>query len=411
VTLIPRSGALVGLLFIDLDRFKVVNDTLGHEAGDALLKEAARRFTTVTRRSDTVARLGGDEFALVLPDLRKADAARVVAEKLLAALAPPFAVAGEQLHVTASIGIAVAPADGADADELIRNADAAMYRAKDDGGNAFRFFAPEMNAWALRLLTLENQLRRAIECDEFVLHYQPKVSLASGRITGVEALLRWRKDGTLVPPMEFIPLLEETGLIVPVGAWVIEEALRQAAEWARHGAAGFRVAVNVSARQLQRGDLAETVERALAKSGVPGGVFEVELTENSVMQDAKRAAATFARLEASGVRVAIDDFGTGYSSLGYLKSFAVDALKIDRSFVKDLPDDANDAAITVAIVALAHSLGIAVVAEGVETEAQRRFLAGLGCDEYQGYLCSPPLPAERVLALLVPPRVAVSNAA
>ena len=397
---IPRADRLVGLLFIDLDRFKVVNDTLGHAAGDELLQLAAHRLRATTRGTDTLARLGGDEFALVLPDMRDAKAAGRVAEKVLRRFAQPFVVGSQELHVTTSIGIAVAPTDGVEVDELIKNADVAMYRAKSEGRNALRYYAPEMNARALGLLTLENELRRALERREFCLYYQPRVEVRTGHVSGVEALLRWQKDGALVSPGEFIPLLEETGLIVPVGEWVLAEACRQAVEWTAQGTPALRVAVNVSARQFARTDFAQTVERVLAETGLAADRLEIELTESTVMQDAEHAVYALQRLKQSGARVAIDDFGTGYSSLAYLKRFAVDELKIDRSFVKDLPADANDAALTTAIIAMAHSLGISLTAEGVETEAQRAFLERSGCDAYQGFLYSRPVPATVIPSLV-----------
>ncbi len=394
---IGRRRTPIGLLFVDLDRFKKVNDTLGHDAGDALLRVAARRLAAVVRQTDTVARLGGDEFAVVLPDLHGAHAAGQVAEKIVRAFRVPFGVDGHELHVTPSIGIAVAPGDGEDADVLIRNADVAMYQAKEQGRNGFQFYAREMNARAGRLLKLEAELRHALERGEFLLHYQPRIEIASGRVVGVEALLRWQKDGTLVPPAEFVPTLEDTGLIIPVGEWVLAEACRQAAAWHLQGAGQLRVGVNVSARQLTRGDFGDAVERVLAAAGIAPDALVLELTETAVMHDPERAAAAFDRLKQRGVHLAIDDFGTGYSSLGYLKRFAPDSLKIDRSFVRDLPNDANDVALVTAIIAMAHSLGIAVTAEGVETAPQLDLLTRLGCDEYQGYLASRPVPAERIL--------------
>jgi diguanylate cyclase (GGDEF)-like protein/PAS domain S-box-containing protein len=401
---LPRTGQMVGLLFIDLDRFKVVNDTLGHGAGDELLRRAAERLRGITRASDTLARLGGDEFALVLPGMPGTEVAGQVAEKLLHALEAPFTIGGQELHLTASIGIAVAPHDGSDVDELVKNAEVAMYRAKSESRNAFRYYAAEMNARALRALTLENDLRRALERGEFRLHYQPRVAVHTGCVIGVEALLRWQKDGKLVSPAEFIPVLEDTGLIVPVGTWVLAEACRQAVAWTDAGAVPISMAVNVSAQQFAHGDFVATVEQILAQTGLASDWLELELTESTVMRDAERAVHALERLKTIGVRIAIDDFGTGYSSLSYLKRFSVNDLKIDRSFIKDLPNDANDVALTTAIIAMAHSLGMSVTAEGVETEAQRAFLERHRCDEYQGFFFSRPVPADDILRLLTPSR-------
>lgn len=394
-----RNAWQVGLLFIDLDQFKWVNDSLGHPAGDELLREIGTRLHTCLRSGDTVARLGGDEFAVILPDLESPDAARVVAQKMLAAIGAPLMLGAQEIYVSASIGITVYPPDAADADTLVRYADVAMYRAKSAGRNGYQFFTPEMNAEAGRRLALEKDLRRAIERGEFELHYQPKADVTASRVTGVEALLRWRRaDGTLVAPAEFVPVLEDTGLIAPVGDWVIQTACAQLAAWDRAGTCVPVAAVNVSARQFRGGELVASVRKALADSGCAPQRLELEITESLMMHDVDVTAETLDTLRAIGVRVAVDDFGTGHSSLAYLKRLPIDVLKIDRSFIKDLSEDANDAAIATAIIAMAHTLGYHVVAEGVETPLQRQFLEAYGCDEIQGYLLSRPLPAHALAA-------------
>jgi diguanylate cyclase (GGDEF)-like protein len=389
-----RNRWQVGLLFIDLDRFKWVNDSLGHATGDELLNAVGKRLHACLRAGDTVARLGGDEFAVVLPDLDSPEAAGVVAEKMLEALKAPFAIAEQEMFAGASIGITVFPPDAADAEAMLRNADAAMYRAKEAGRGRYEFFTPAMNTEALRKLALEKDLRQALARSEFELHYQPKAEVESGRITGVEALLRWRRaDGALVSPAEFIPVLEDTGLIAEVGDWVIGEACRQHDAWRRAGLDGMCVAVNVSARQFQGGRLLDSVRRALAQNECPAQCLELELTESLVMHDVDVTIETLQALREMGVRIAVDDFGTGYSSLAYLKKLPIDVVKIDRSFVKGVNDDANDAAIASAIIAMARSLGYRVVAEGVETPLQRQVLEALGCHEMQGWLLGRPMPA------------------
>lgn len=389
-----RNQWQVGLLFVDLDQFKWVNDTLGHALGDELLKEAAARLQACLRSGDTVARLGGDEFAVVLPDLESPEAAGVVAEKMLAALKVPFRLAGQEIFLGASIGITVYPPDAADADTLLRYADVAMYRAKDAGRNGYQFFTQEMNAETARKLALEKDLRRALERGEFELHYQPKADVTCATVTSAEALLRWRRaDGTLVPPGEFISVLEDTGLIAEAGDWVIGEACRQMVRWNGSLPRHLSVAVNVSARQFRGGQLLESVKKALTETGCAPERLQIEITESTVMHDVDVTIETLQALRAMGVQVAVDDFGTGYSSLAYLKRLPIDVIKIDRAFIKDLSEDANDAAIATAIIAMARSLGYRVVAEGVETPLQRQFLEAYGCDEIQGYLLSRPLPA------------------
>ena len=400
-----RNNSLMAVGFVDLDRFKVINDTLGHDAGDELLKEIARRLSGTLRSCDTVARQGGDEFVVVLTDLNRPEDASVVAQKLLEALTPPMTLNGREIVPGASLGFALYPQDGDSLQALMMSADKAMYAAKQAGRGQYRFFDPEMNRAAADWLEVGAELHHALERGEFELHYQPKVDLRSGAISGVEALLRWRRpEGGLVPPMKFIPILEETGLILEVGEWVIARACRQARLWQEQGLPPLRIAVNLSPRQFQQRDLAKRIRGIIDQPDFKPEHLELEITESMVMQNVDRAIATLEELRRIGVRIAIDDFGTGYSSLAVLKRFPVDCLKVDRSFVRDIPDDADDMAITRSVIALAHSMGLSVVAEGVETEAQRSFLIETGCDEMQGFLFSKPLPAaelaERVLGHL-----------
>jgi diguanylate cyclase (GGDEF)-like protein len=396
-----RNARLIAVLFIDLDRFKVINDTLGHGAGDALLRQVAERLSSHLRAGDTVGRLGGDEFAVILGDLGQAEDAGLVAQKLLDAFGPPFYLEGREVFITPSIGITVFPYDGIDSDVLVRNADAAMYRAKDLGRNTYHFYTAALNARAFENLRLETDLRRALERGEFVLHYQPKASLATGEVTGLEALLRWRRpDNGLVAPGEFIPLLEETGLIVGVGAWVLRAVCAQLKQWREAELAPIPVALNLSARQFHHRDLAKTVEDTLREYTVDPALIEFELTESSLMANPGEAAAIMRGFKALGIRLAVDDFGTGYSSLSHLKRFPLDSVKIDRSFVRDIIADSDDASIIRAVITMAHSLKLKVVAEGVETDSQLAFLAANRCDEMQGYFFSKPLPAEEVTDLL-----------
>ena len=397
-----RSDGLMAVGFVDLDRFKIINDTLGHDAGDELLKEIARRLSDCLRSSDTVARQGGDEFVVVLNDLARPEDATIVAQKLLDALSPPMTLNGREIVPGASLGFALYPQDGDNLQALLMSADKAMYAAKQAGRGQFRFFDPELNRAANDWLEVGAELHHALERGEFELHYQPKVDLRSGAITGVEALLRWRSpDMGLVPPNKFIPILEETGLILEVGEWVIARACRQARLWQEQGLPPLRIAVNLSPRQFQQRDLAQRIRTIIDQPDFLPEYLELEITESMVMQHVERAIATLEELRQIGIHIAIDDFGTGYSSLAVLKRFPVDCLKVDRSFVRDIPDDVDDMAITRAVILLAHSLDLSVVAEGVETEAQREFLVDCGCDEMQGFLFSRPLPAkelaERVL--------------
>ncbi len=395
------TDRLLALVFVDLDRFKLINDTLGHDAGDQLLMEIAKRLSTCLRDGDTVARQGGDEFVVVLNDLAKAEDAAFVGQKMLDALAPPCYLLGHEVVPAASIGIALYPRDGSTIQELMMSADKAMYAAKQAGRGQYRFFDVEMNRAASDWLEVGAQLHHALERDEFELHYQPKVDFRSGLVTGVEALLRWRSaELGMIGPDRFIPILEETGRILEVGEWVIIEACRQARIWHAQGLGPPRVAVNLSPRQFQQPDLAMRVKTILEQEQVPANWLELEITESMVMYNVERAIVTLQDLRFLGLRLAIDDFGTGYSSLAALKRFPVDCLKIDRSFVHDVPHDSDDVAITRAVILLAHSMGLSVVAEGVETEAQRTFLIEAGCDEMQGYLFAKPMPGKQLSELL-----------
>ncbi len=390
-----RLGGRIAVLFIDLDRFKNVNDSLGHDVGDDLLRLAAARLKTVLRGSDTVARLGGDEFAVLSPGLEHITDATVLAEKLLAAFTTPFAVAGRDLHIGASIGIALHPVDGATAHELLRSADTAMYAVKEAGRASYRFFDSSMNDEAVERLTLENDLRQAVERGELDVVYQPKFILADGRLAGAEALIRWTSAvHGIVPPSRFIPLAEETGLIVVIGEWVLRTVCRQVAAWK---AAGFRpgpIAVNVSARQVVESDFAVLVAAILDDEGVAVDEIDLEITETAIMRDPARAAAMLSGLSSYGIRIVLDDFGVGYSSLGYLKRLPIAVLKMDASFIHDVTDDENAARLARGIIDLADQLGIEVVAEGVETEAQADFLRAHGCALVQGFLFARPMPAD-----------------
>lgn len=404
-----RRNELGAMLMLGLDRFKVANDTLGQAVGDRLLQQVAQRLTESLRESDTVARVSGDEFGIVLDCLTSGEAARLIAQKILDTLARPFCIDGYELFVTASVGVSLYPSDGEDEATLVKSASAAMVRAKEAGRNNFQFYTAAMNTHTMQRLEMENGLRRAAERQEFLLHYQPKVDLASGEITGFEALLRWQRPANhngrpsparLVSPAEFVPLLEETGLIVPVGEWIIDAACAQIAAWRRAGIEPRPIAINLSARQFNDRNLAQTIKRALEVHFVESYLLELEITESSLMHNTEQAIATLRYLKSLGLNISIDDFGTGYSSLSYLKRFPLDAIKVDRSFVRDIPGDADDAAITHAIISMAHSLGLKVIAEGVETEAQLSFLASHGCEQMQGYYFSRPLPADDCSVML-----------
>ena len=382
-------------MFIDLDRFKTINDSLGHHVGDELLKGVASRLGACVRASDTVARLGGDEFAVILENLRDDDeeGAQEVAEKMIASMAAPMLVEGQTLNTSCSIGISLFPNDGRDSATLMKNADVAMYYAKEKGRNNYQFFSSEMNTRAQERLSVENYLRLALRRNELVLHYQPRMSVKTGELVGVEALIRWQHPRRgLLTPDKFIDVAEDSGLIVPIGEWVLDTACAQAKAWQAKVKPGLRVSVNLSVGQVVNGErLFRAVEQALSRTGIEPSTLELELTESHLMQNIEEKAALLNRLGDLGVGVAIDDFGTGYSSLSYLKQLPVDAIKIDSSFVRDIGIDPNDEAIIKAILAMAHSMSLSVVAEGVETEHQFRALQALGCDEYQGFHESPAL--------------------
>jgi diguanylate cyclase (GGDEF)-like protein/PAS domain S-box-containing protein len=389
-----RSGREAGCIFIDLDRFKAVNDTYGHGIGDKLLNLVAQRLQECVRSVDTVGRLSGDEFAIAISNLAKADDANLVARKVVSALAHPFDLDGHPTYMTASLGIALYPIDGEDPAILLKNADTAMFRAKQLGRNNFQFYLPQMNERAAVRLQMETQLRIALERGQFLLHYQPKANLASGEISGFEALLRWQHpERGLVPPLEFISILEDTGLIVAVGEWVLRTACAQIGHWQAQGMPPRPVAVNLSARQFQDKNLGLVIAAIIADSGIDPGLLEIELTESMLMNNAEEATRTLNEINAGGVRLAMDDFGTGYSSLAYLRRFPLDVLKIDRAFIRNVATDPDDAAIVLAMISLAHSMKLEVVAEGVETEAQMSFLRMHGCDEIQGYYFARPMPA------------------
>ncbi|MBP6654674.1 MAG: EAL domain-containing protein [Propionivibrio sp.] len=391
-----RGHAQVGLLFIDLDQFKAVNDRLGHAFGDELLKQVSRRLSQAVREVDTVARMGGDEFTIILEGIPTAETAAMVAGKVLQTLAPPIFIGAQELYVTASIGVAVYPTDAEQGDDLLSHADTAMYRAKEEGTNTYRVFTREMEERIQGRLALETALRGALQHDEFVLFYQPQVEIRSGEVVGFEALIRWKRaDGTLVSPIEFVPLLEESGLIVEVGAWVIAEACRWLARWRRAHDQETTVSVNLSPRQFREPDLAEVVDRALAASCLPASALELEITESSLVSG-PATLQTMATLRQMGVGLAIDDFGTGYSSLSYLKRFPITKLKIDRSFISDIAEDPDSAAIVSAIIALAKILQLQVVAEGVEHVEELAFLRQQGCGYIQGYLASRPLDQDAI---------------
>jgi diguanylate cyclase (GGDEF)-like protein/PAS domain S-box-containing protein len=385
----------LAVMFLDLDRFKVVNDTLGHSTGDELLKAVGARLQVSLREEDSIARMGGDEFTILLADLKSTDTAAKIAQKVLDTVALPLQIDGTELFVTTSIGIALFPSDGDSAEVLLANADHAMYRAKDAGRNSYQMFTPAMNNRALERLSLENDLRHALDRGELVLHYQPQINIASGRVTGVEALLRWNRPGFgLVGPKDFIPIAEETQLIVPIGEWVLREACRQAREWRGDRASGFRMAVNLSPRQFQHSDLPHVIAAALEISGIAPHDLELEITESLAMQNTTRTISTLQRLREMGVQIAIDDFGTGHSSLNYLRSFPIDSVKIDQEFVQEIEASAADRAIVSAVIGMARGLGLRVTAEGVETEEQLTFLREQGCEDVQGFLFGEPVPAE-----------------
>jgi diguanylate cyclase len=389
-----RDGQSFAVMVCDLDRFKSINDSLGHRAGDELLQEVARRLTGAARSIDTVARLGGDEFVMVMSPVADRAEAEEFAQRAIEAIQPPVEIAGISIHTSPSIGIAFYPADGTSLDALLAHADAAMYAAKQQGRNNVQCYAPGMSARTQNEVQLESDLHEALTQRQFELHYQPKVDIATGGVYSAEALVRWRRpEHGLVQPGDFIPLAEECGLIGAIGEWVIREACRQARAWQKAGLPAMRVAVNVSASQFRAGKLVEAIRQALSDAELDARFLEIELTESTVMSNPEESIRILEQLSRMGVIVSIDDFGTGYSSMSYLRRFPIDKLKIDRSFVSEVMDRPDDASIVRAIVSLAHSLRLKVVAEGIETPAQLEFLKSLGCDQYQGFHFSPPLPA------------------
>ncbi|MFH1061131.1 MAG: EAL domain-containing protein [Pseudomonadota bacterium] len=404
-----RRRVGLALLYLDLDNFKTINDSLGHGVGDRLLCEIASRLKECLRTEDAVARLGGDEFILLLTDVTDNDGAEVVARRILGHVAQPLQVGGHELQVSVSIGITVYPQDGLDSETLVKNADLAMYRAKEQGKRNFHHYTQELHTQASRRLVMENNLRKGFQRGEFVVFYQPKWDVAAGRINGMEALLRWnRPELGLVGPGEIIPLAEETGLIVPIGEWVLVQACRMVRELAAEGSEGLRVAVNLSARQLLwQHDFVDMVEMVLAEVGLEPSCLELEVTESVVMHNLDAAVAIMTRLKELGVRLSLDDFGTGYSALACLKRFPLHALKLDRSFITELPMSRDSSAIVAAIIAMAHSLGLEVVAEGVENRQQMEFLLKHQCSLMQGYLFSPPVPPEQFRQLCRQPWPAV----
>jgi len=397
-----RERSMMVLLFLDLDNFKHINDSLGHEVGDQLLQEVANRLRHELRSEDTIARQGGDEFAVLLEDVTDLDEVARLADRLLSVLNRSCILGELELFISASIGISVYPTDARDGTALLRNADAAMYKAKGVGRSTYQFYREEMTASAFEHVVIEGQLRRAIEQNELVLYYQPQFNLNSGELSGLEALVRWEHpENGLISPAKFIPIAEETGLIVRLGEWVLREACRQGKAWLDAGIDPGLIAVNISTVQLQRENLLVTLQSVLDETGFPARHLELEITESFVMGHEGRAIELLAAIRALGVTLAIDDFGTGYSSLAYLKKLPIQKLKIDQGFVRELPDDEDDSAIATAVIAMGHSLGFTVIAEGVETAEQQGFLRDLGCDQGQGYLFSRPVPADSLQGFLV----------
>ena len=411
-----RDNSKVALLYLDLDRFKRINDTLGHSAGDKLLKEIANCLGDSVRSSDiiakasftkkpgvTLSRLGGDEFTILLTALAEEEHAARVAHRILELLSHPVRIAGQEVYVSGSIGISIFPSDGDDVDTLLRNADVAMYHAKENGRNTFQFFSEQMNNRAMERLNIETALKKGLERNELILYYQPQIDLRTGELAGLEALVRWlHPEMGLVPPGMFIPIAEESGLIIAVGEWVMFEACRQVRQWQDEGLTPIRMAVNISGLQFKQQSLIPVVQQALRQSGIEARYLELELTESSIMQNVDQVNETLIRLKEIGVHLSVDDFGTGYSSMSYLKRFPLDALKIDRSFVMDITTDPNDAAIIKAIIALARSLGLKTVAEGVETKEQLDFLRDEKCDSIQGFFISRPVLASDLEQFLKP---------
>jgi diguanylate cyclase (GGDEF)-like protein len=395
------NNSQFAVLFIDLDRFKIINDSLGHAAGDELLIEMANRLRTSLTEADVVARLGGDEFVVILGAVSGCEQVSAIARSVMSALSKPLTIGDQECLATASIGISMFPSDGGDETTLMKHADLAMYQAKDEGKNDFRFFARGAKTPSVERLMLETSLRHAMDLNQFALHYQPKVDIATQQVTGVEALLRWsHPEIGDISPAKFIPLAEETGLIIPIGRWVLRTACLQNVAWQHQGVEPISVAVNLSPRQFLDTNFLATLDEILEESGMRPELLQLEITESMVMLNVERAVELLDAIQSRGVRLAIDDFGTGYSSMSMMKRFPIDTIKIDRSFIRDIPDDCEDKAITEAIIQMAKALDLTVVAEGVETEQQRAFLSSHGCDEMQGFLFSKARPPEDIPALV-----------
>jgi diguanylate cyclase (GGDEF)-like protein/PAS domain S-box-containing protein len=389
------------VMFLDLDNFKKINDSLGHDVGDLLLKEVSQRIGICLRDTDIVSRLGGDEFTVILTELAKDEDAALAAQRIIDAVSRPFILRQHEFYVTVSIGMAVYPLDGENGDTMVKNADTAMYYAKSQGRNNYQFYSAQMNAAHMERLTIESQLRKAVENREFVLFYQPQISIQTGHIIGAEALIRWiHPVKGMIPPMKFIPVAEETGLIIPISEWVIMTACEQNKRWKDEGFPPLTVAVNISMRHFMQPNLLDVIAEALQKTGLPSPCLELELTESIVMHNVDEVIRILQKFRETGVQSSIDDFGTGYSSLNYLKRLPINKLKIDQSFVRNITADQNDAMIVKTVIEMAHNLGLRVIAEGVETSDQVNFLRTLACDELQGYFFSKPLPAEEFIQLL-----------
>jgi diguanylate cyclase (GGDEF)-like protein/PAS domain S-box-containing protein len=396
-----RYDRKIAVLFIDLDRFKIINDTLGHDAGDVLLREMSARLKDCLRSSDVVARLGGDEFVVLVQEIHEETQVGLIARNILSAAMKPVVILGQECRVTASVGVCIFPDAAADEQSVMKNADMAMYLAKEQGKNNYQFYTINMKAHSVERLTLETNLRRALERHELFIHYQAKVDFKSGEITGVEALLRWENPELgSISPAQFIPLAEETGLIVPIGLWVLQSACAQNVAWQRQGLPPVCMAVNLSMRQLSDENLTREIAAVLEETGMDPSLLELEVTESMIMHNSERAVRVLTDIKALGVRLAIDDFGTGYSSLAHLKRFPIDTLKVDRSFIREIPSDPEDRAITEAIIAMGKTLSLTVVAEGVETPEQQAFLSERSCDEMQGFYFSVPVAPEDFASLL-----------
>jgi len=396
-----RYNRELAVFFIDLDRFKMINDTLGHDAGDQLLREIARRLDQVLREIDIVARLGGDEYVVLIEEVTEQSQIITVAQKILSAVIKPIVLKDHEYRITASIGISMYPRDGLDEQSLMKNADIAMYLAKEEGKNNFQFYNPNLKSRSFERLTLETNLREALERDEFSLHYQAKLNLKTNAITGVEALIRWQNPALgAISPMQFIPVAEETGLIIPIGRWVLKTACAQNVVWQDQGLPKVCMAVNLSMRQLMDDNLMQDIRTALQDSGLAPNLLELEITESMLMQNPERIIRILTEIKNLGIRLAIDDFGTGYSSLAQIRHFPIDTLKVDRSFIHDLSKNSEDKTITEAIIAMGKTLSLTVVAEGVETEEQDAFLRSHACDEMQGYYFSKPTPPDQFAELL-----------